>query len=250
MATTFANIGGVADPRSGDEPDYIGSSKDTPTHAPAQSDQRRHSLIYTDSSIQFEEYHWWANKSREYEKTLSTSGAGLQGVAKMLIGKKTKTETKGEDTWGVPAHEKTNTKDAGLVQPKPEAQKVAEQIGNGLNEKSSGESSPGLDQYGITNDEWYNAQRAVRTATWGSVFYLITTDILGPYSVPWAISQMGYGPGAGLYISFGLLAAYSGIQLWKMFCGLDSTKYPLRNYGDLAFRVCRCKKCRRVTSRC
>lgn len=55
--------------------------------------------------------------------------------------------------------------------------------------------------------------------------------------MPWAISQMGYGPGFALYTSFGILGCYSGIQLWQMFVGLDSTRYPLRNYGDLAFRI-------------
>lgn len=48
---------------------------------------------------------------------------------------------------------------------------------------------------------------------------------------------MGYGPGFALYTVFGGLAFYSGIQLWQIFVGLDSTRYPLRNYGDLAFRV-------------
>lgn len=50
-------------------------------------------------------------------------------------------------------------------------------------------------RYGVTESEWEQANRATRTATWGTMFYLITTDILGPYNVPWAISQMGYGPG-------------------------------------------------------
>lgn len=27
------------------------------------------------------------------------------------------------------------------------------------------------------------------------------------------------------------------MQLWRMFIGLDSTRYPMRNYGDLGFRV-------------
>ena len=39
--------------------------------------------------------------------------------------------------------------------------------------------------YGVSESEWEHAQRATRTATWGSIFYLITTDILGPYNVPW-----------------------------------------------------------------
>lgn len=33
----------------------------------------------------------------------------------------------------------------------------------------------------VTNDEWVNASRAFRTASWGAGFYLITTDILGGY---------------------------------------------------------------------
>jgi hypothetical protein len=37
---------------------------------------------------------------------------------------------------------------------------------------------------GVTDDEWKNASRALRTATWSAVFYLITTDILGPFNVP------------------------------------------------------------------
>lgn len=48
---------------------------------------------------------------------------------------------------------------------------------------------------------------------------------------------MGYGPGAALYTAFGLLAYYSGMQLWKIFIGMDSTRYPMRNYGDVAFRI-------------
>ena len=35
----------------------------------------------------------------------------------------------------------------------------------------------------ITDDEWTNASRALRTATWAACFYLITTDILGPFGV-------------------------------------------------------------------
>lgn len=32
----------------------------------------------------------------------------------------------------------------------------------------------------VTDLEWRQASRALRTASWGSVFFLITTDILGP----------------------------------------------------------------------
>ena len=33
----------------------------------------------------------------------------------------------------------------------------------------------------VTDLEWRQASRALRTASWGSVFFLITTDILGPH---------------------------------------------------------------------
>lgn len=36
----------------------------------------------------------------------------------------------------------------------------------------------------ISDDEWETAARAGRTATWGAVFFLLTTDILGPFPVP------------------------------------------------------------------
>jgi hypothetical protein len=44
-------------------------------------------------------------------------------------------------------------------------------------------------------EERANASRALRLASWASVFYLITTDILGPFNAPFAISQVGWVPG-------------------------------------------------------
>ena len=45
----------------------------------------------------------------------------------------------------------------------------------------------------ITDEEWTNASRAVRTATIGAIFYLITTDILGPFGLPYAFATTGWG---------------------------------------------------------
>lgn len=61
-----------------------------------------------------------------------------------------------------------------------------------IQENSSGKSSTernvhdmdAADRGGVSDDEWTNASRAMRTATWAAVFYLITTDILGPFNVP------------------------------------------------------------------
>jgi hypothetical protein len=45
----------------------------------------------------------------------------------------------------------------------------------------------------ISDEEWTNASRALRTATRGAIFYLITTDILGPFALPYAFATMGWG---------------------------------------------------------
>ena len=44
-----------------------------------------------------------------------------------------------------------------------------------------------------------NASRALRITSWASAFYLITTDVLGPFSAPYAVSQVGWVPGVILY---------------------------------------------------
>ncbi|KAJ5606014.1 hypothetical protein N7510_008795 [Penicillium lagena] len=89
----------------------------------------------------------------------------------------------------------------------------------------------------ITDEEWANASRALRTATRGAIFYLITTDILGPFGLPYAFATMGWGPGVALYTVFAGLAGYSGWLLWETFLGLDSYQFPLHSFGDLAFRL-------------
>ena len=75
----------------------------------------------------------------------------------------------------------------------------------------------------ITEAEWTNASRAFRTATWAACFYLITTDILGPFGVGYAVAfcpslllllthqsfsigTLGWGPGITLYTVFGVMA--------------------------------------------
>jgi hypothetical protein len=89
----------------------------------------------------------------------------------------------------------------------------------------------------IPEQEWRTAARALRTASWGAGFYLITTDILGPYGVGFALGTLGWGPGIALYTVFAFMAGYSGYLLWQVYLGLDSYEFPLRNYGDLAYRT-------------
>jgi len=44
------------------------------------------------------------------------------------------------------------------------------------------------------------ASRALRIASWMSVFWLLTTDIVGPFTAPYAISQVGWVPGVILFV--------------------------------------------------
>lgn len=58
-----------------------------------------------------------------------------------------------------------------------------------------GDEGSMMDSMTVTEAERVNALRALKSASWASVFYLITTDILGPFNAPYAISQVGWVPG-------------------------------------------------------
>lgn len=103
-----------------------------------------------------------------------------------------------------------------------------------ISEKKVGELQQRIE---ISEAEWTNASRAVRTASGSACFYLITTDILGPFGIGFSMGTLGWGPGIGLFTLFGVLAGYSGWLLWTVFLGVDSYQFPAKNYGDLAFRT-------------
>lgn len=194
---------------SGEKMDTKELADSAPPYEPTSTFFDTSHSIYTDSSITFENYVHWAKRSREIEKHILTENEGFEGMFRKLLKKKSDT----------PVPIQTDTQQQNSTATNPSAKPSTS------------------DDWGVTESEWEQAQRAARTATWGSIFYLISTDILGPTNVPWAISQMGFGPGALLYTVFGAMACYSGLQLWKIFIGLDSTRFPMRNYGDLAFRI-------------
>ena len=45
----------------------------------------------------------------------------------------------------------------------------------------------------VTDEEWINASKAMRNATGMAVFYLLTTDVLGPFGLPYAVATTGWG---------------------------------------------------------
>ncbi|MCJ1359787.1 MAG: hypothetical protein MMC33_009790 [Icmadophila ericetorum] len=158
----------------------------------------QHRLLH-DPDVSFEEYHYYALQTRAEEDALKRSEVGTTGFLQILF---------------PPKNSPKAIYSSGEIDEK-----------GGMNEKG-GETTGGMrtnsvdanlanrhNRMNITVEEWTNASRAFRTATWAAMFYLITTDILGPFGVG------------------------SGYLLWKIFLGLDSYEFPLKNYGDLAFRL-------------
>ena len=83
----------------------------------------------------------------------------------------------------------------------------------------------------ITDEEHFTASRALRTATWGSMFYLLTMDILGPFSVPWGFAAVS---------TFASFSKCSGsnllpVGLWARRSSLHRFRLPshVRRYSPL-----------------
>ncbi|KAL6819070.1 transmembrane amino acid transporter domain-containing protein [Trichoderma camerunense] len=172
-----------------------------------------------DPTVTFEEYQYWAKIEREeeYQANLEFKAEhGPRTVKSVFLGRFSK---------GI-HHE--NKK-------KAEAAAAAENSGTASPDEKNGvtATNAGLP----TEAEWKQASRAMRTASWGTMFYLITTDILGWSSTPFVFASVGFGPGVALYIVFGAAAAFSGYILWKVFLGLDSSRFPMVSFGDTYFRV-------------
>ena len=162
----------------------IGTSDDQLVHGLAPPDTHGHNTIYLDNSIPFEAYHWWANRSRQVESLIKPD-AGFQKIFRSVLGRKSGTTDEKPSPVTVSHSNGVDGSGKGRSgMPKATHSKIASNAYEGKSDK-----------WGITEADWEQAQRAGRTATWGAVFYLITTDILGPYSVPWAFAQMGYAPG-------------------------------------------------------
>ncbi|KJR88485.1 amino acid transporter [Sporothrix schenckii 1099-18] len=172
------------------------------TAAAASAHRRRDHQLH-DPTITFEQYHYYAKQTRAEEEAQPRSGY----------------ET---TIWSLFFPSKS---DGGVKQRPP-------------GEKSEGVvAEPGHGRMVVSDEEWINASRALRTATRGAIFYLITTDILGPFGLPYAFATMGWGPGITLFTIFAALAGYSGFLLWESFMGLDSYEYPVRNFGDMGYRL-------------
>lgn len=109
-----------------------------------------------DPNITYEEYAYYASKTRQ-EEDIYASQQGGTGIMQILFPSKS-----GKGASGV---------------------KHASGVDYTTAEK----------RMHISDEEWTNASRALRTATTSAIFFLITTDILGPFGLPYAFASMGWG---------------------------------------------------------
>ena len=138
-----------------------------PTYDAASATSTSHGVVRPqgrklhDPSVTFEEYYYYAQQTRAQE-------AGNQRHGR---------ET---SLWSIVVPSKSD----GGVEQVPTANADGERHANLSDRKA---------RAAVSDEEWANASRALRTATRGAVFYLITTDILGPFGLPYAFATMGWG---------------------------------------------------------
>ncbi|GFP59171.1 hypothetical protein ACSS6W_007843 [Trichoderma asperelloides] len=166
----------------------------------------QHRPLY-DSSVTIEEYMYYAQKARAEEDELKATAPPSTWKDYIRPSKAEPRRLEGEQ---------------------PTENEVKNASPTGDNESNRLE---------ITDLEWTNASRALRSASAAACFYLITTDILGPFGVGFSLGTMGWGEGIGLFTVFGLCAGFSGYLLWKAFLYLDSYEFPVKNYGDIGLRL-------------
>ena len=112
-----------------------------------------------DPKVSFYEYTYYAKLTRQEEEDSFRTNPPTMGLMQVLFPTKSSGGVTPIDAKG---HNGSGSDD------------------KGISEKKVGEPRERIE---ISEAEWSNASRAVRTASGSACFYLITTDILGPFGV-------------------------------------------------------------------
>ncbi|OQV06574.1 hypothetical protein CLAIMM_11122 [Cladophialophora immunda] len=151
-----------------------------------------------DPTVTFEEYSFWAKIEREMEALeyrrymARLKGAGMMGYIKAYFSNST--EIDASSIAG--SHEEVTQSESTHGHLEKEKEKTAVIANNDTGITPIAPSS--------THDldaEWRRAARALRTTGWITIFYLITTDILGWSQTPYVFASCGYGLGVGIFLS-------------------------------------------------
>ena len=116
-----------------------------------------------DPAVTFEEYHYWALKTRAEEEERAKREPATTGIKQILF----------------PPKENIVNHDADSGSTSPDDEK-SEKRNDSVTDANLAQKDQRMS---VTDAEWTNASRAFRTATWAACFYLITTDILGPFGI-------------------------------------------------------------------
>jgi hypothetical protein len=128
-----------------------------------------------DGTVTFEEYVHWAKIERAEENEANRVYKEIRGplsVSRVIKGRFSK---------GIHYEEKKRKEEAVLAAAR------AARGGGSDSEKDKSDTAvvaAASPEGAVSEEEWRTASRALRTASWGTMFYLITTDILGWSSTP------------------------------------------------------------------
>jgi hypothetical protein len=118
--------------------------------------------LLCDPSITFDEYRYYAELTRDEERESAKTEPPTVGIMRMLFPTKS---SPGVQQISVSPGSRGSSNDR-------------------IEEKElSPVSSDRQNRVSVTDPEWTNASRAMRTASGAACFYLITTDILGPFGI-------------------------------------------------------------------
>lgn len=127
-------------------------------------------------NVTFEEYAYYADITRAEEKLADEEYRRIVGprtVASVIKGR----FSKGGDHVVAKAKAQAQAQDTAAVE-----SKVMDEKNDGNGPATEVGTTVAVTQ--SHSVELKHASRAMRTASWGSIFYLITTDILGPFTCP------------------------------------------------------------------
>lgn len=136
-----------------------------------------------DETVTWEEYVYWAKIEREMEREEAIKFNAENGNYPLLDLIKDKFSAEGRARQKALKEERALALKAS-VETAP-APIIDEKTGAGALTTHSPESEEGFrEPLKATDAEWRGAARAMRTASWGQMFFLITTDILGWSGAP------------------------------------------------------------------
>lgn len=132
-----------------------------------------------DETVTFEEYYYWAKIEREIEQEEEKKFRAIHGKFPLLDLIKGKMSSEGRARQKKEKEERAMALQASVeTGPAPIIDEKTGQV------TTSSPTSEYNDPLKASDAEWRQAARAMRTASWGQMFFLITTDILGWSGAP------------------------------------------------------------------